>query len=390
MQWMISEDKLGQDQVEVIDEIGKISNKPIWIKGHAGSGKSVLLLHSLADYIVKNPKANVCVVVFTRALVDLLRTGINQIPKLKGFTIPVVTIYQLKYRIDNGGIRYDAIFCDEIQDLPIEFINSIKSVCNHFVLAGDAEQSIYQTVPIFNTAPATPDEILNNITPIEKKLGVIYRLTDSVLKVLRNVFTSMLNDMPNIAKVDTEILIYKSDTKNNENEIRFCWQEIKNTNDLRVSDVCAILICEHNSIVDFVNTVLQIEGKNIWKRVDDKDRKPNYEILNAHLSKESVPLMYVGNNYGSLTEADRNNKIVIMTYSSAKGLDFDYIFMPMVNSFMRIPSAIVNPLLLVALSRSKSGLFISFTGEMYSGLKQFLTGIDIKSIKEKSSKEIVF
>jgi hypothetical protein len=29
---MITEDKLGSDQVEVIDEIGKITNKPIWIK----------------------------------------------------------------------------------------------------------------------------------------------------------------------------------------------------------------------------------------------------------------------------------------------------------------------------------------------------------------------
>ena len=77
MKWMISEDKLGSDQVEVIDEIGKISNKPIWIKGHAGSGKSVLLLHALADYVVKKPRARVCVVVFTKSLVDLLEIGLK-------------------------------------------------------------------------------------------------------------------------------------------------------------------------------------------------------------------------------------------------------------------------------------------------------------------------
>ncbi|MBL0080680.1 MAG: hypothetical protein IPP53_16720 [Bacteroidetes bacterium] len=126
MKWMITEDKLGSDQVEVIDEIGKINNKPIWIKGHAGSGKSVLLLHSLADYLVKKPTANVCVVVFTRALVDLLETGLKQIPKLNGKTIPVHTIYDVKDLIDNKN-RFDAIFCDEYKDLPISFIQSMKS-----------------------------------------------------------------------------------------------------------------------------------------------------------------------------------------------------------------------------------------------------------------------
>ena len=31
-----------------------------------------------------------------------------------------------KYKMDNNYSRYDAIFCDEIQDLPIEFIKSIN------------------------------------------------------------------------------------------------------------------------------------------------------------------------------------------------------------------------------------------------------------------------
>ncbi len=389
MKWMITEDKLGTDQVDLIDEIGKINNKPIWIKGHAGSGKSVLLLHSLADYLVKKPTANVCVVVFTRALVDLLETGLRQIPKLSGKNIPVLTIYQLKYRIEKGMANYDAIFCDEVQDLPLEFIQSIKSVCKHLIIAGDAEQSIYNSVPIWDQRPATSKEIQDSIVPIEKKLGVIYRLTESVLKVLKNVFPSMLNDMPNIARVDTEIKLYQSNSQDNEQEIKYCWDEIKQTNTLRTAEVSAVLISGHDAIMEFVNTVLRIEKIEPWQRVDGKDRKPDYEALNLFLKNNGVPIMYVGNNYGSLSDADRENKVVLMTYHSAKGLDFDYVYLPMANDDMYIHSNI-DSLLLVALSRSKSGLFISYTGSLYPSLHKFLVGIKPKQISNNDSTEVVF
>lgn len=389
MKWMITEDKLGTDQVDLIDEIGKINNKPIWIKGHAGSGKSVLLLHSLADYLVKKPTANVCVVVFTRALVDLLETGLRQIPKLSGKNIPVLTIYQLKYRIEKGMANYDAIFCDEVQDLPLEFIQSIKSVCKHLIIAGDAEQSIYNSVPIWDQRPATSKEIQDSIVPIEKKLGVIYRLTESVLKVLKNVFPSMLNDMPNIARVDTEIKLYQSNSQDNEQEIKYCWDEIKQTNTLRTAEVSAVLISGHDAIMEFVNTVLRIEKIEPWQRVDGKDRKPDYEALNLFLKNNGVPIMYVGNNYGSLSDADRENKVVLMTYHSAKGLDFDYVYLPMANDDMYIYSNI-DSLLLVALSRSKSGLFISYTGSLYPSLHKFLVGIKPKQISNNDSTEVVF
>jgi superfamily I DNA and RNA helicase len=91
MKWMVTEDKLGADQKDVINEIGKGINQPIWIKGHAGSGKSVLLLHALSDYLAKHLEANVCVVVFTNALVDLLQTGLEQIPQFMSFKEKLLT-----------------------------------------------------------------------------------------------------------------------------------------------------------------------------------------------------------------------------------------------------------------------------------------------------------
>ena len=387
MKWMITEDRLGADQVNVIDEITKITDKPIWIKGHAGSGKSVLLLHSLADYLVLNPNAKVTVVVFTRALVDLLSVGLKQIPKLNGKNVPVQTIYQLKYKMDNNYSRYDAIFCDEIQDLPIEFIKSIKNYCTHLIIAGDAEQSIYNSVPVFEERPARPQEIKDGIIPVEKNLGIIYRLTTSILNVLKKVFPAMLADMPNIAKEDTEIKLYQADTI--DEEINFCWNDIKKTNTLRATEVSAVLISGHDDIVSFVNKVLELEGKQIWTRIDARDNKPNYDLMNQHLINSNVPLMYIGNNFGSLVDADTQNKVVIMTYHSSKGLDFDYVYLPMVNNNMYIHSN-ENSLLLVALSRSKSGLFISYTDVLYSGLNKFLADVNVVKIEENNNSDIIF
>jgi len=378
MRWMITEDRLGPEQRDVIDEIAQVNNRPVWIQGHAGSGKSVLLLHALADYITANPGNRVCVVVFTRALVDLLTTGLTQIPRLNGVNISVFTIYQLRDQIDNGHPRYNAIFCDEVQDLPLEFINSMKTFCDKLILAGDAEQSIYSSVPVWNASPASFNEIKTVILPMEKKLGVIYRLTQSVLNVLKRVFPSMLEDMPNIARQDTEIALFEFTGTESKNEIEFCWQEIKLTTQNRVNEVSAVLLWSQDAILTFVNKILSLEGIEPWIRVNDGFGRPNYNILNFYLNSKGIPLMYVGNGYGSLTQAAQRNKVIIMTYHSAKGLDFDYVFLPMVNTEMAIANE--RPLLLVALSRSKAGLFISYTGNLYAGLKPFLSEVPVKSI----------
>lgn len=387
MQWIVSEDKLGRDQIDVIDEIGKIGSKPIWIKGHAGSGKSVLLLHSLKDYLVRKPKARVCVVVFTRALVDLLSTGLKQIPSLQSKNVPVLTIYDLSKEMGRGG-TYDAIFCDEIQDVPIDLIKEMQAATTHLIIAGDAEQSIYNSVPGFDKAPAKAAEIISQIAPLEKNLSVIYRLTESVLNMLKKVFSSLLQDKTNIAKQDTEVKLYSASQL--DKEIAFVWKEAKQANTLRASEVSAILLAEHDSIVHFANAVLKIEGKSAWTRTENNWQQIDYSSLNRHLEAAGVPMMYVGNTYGSLAMADRVNKVVIMTYHSSKGLDFDYVYLPMASNKMYIHSN-VNALLLVALSRSKGGLFVSYTGSIYPLLGRFLSGISPKKIETiNNSDEIIF
>jgi superfamily I DNA/RNA helicase len=377
---MVSEEKLGRDQIDVIDEISKIGNQTIWIKGHAGSGKSVVLIQSIKDYLAIYPDAKICVVVFTRALVNLINEWIKQVPGLQKFTVPVETIYSLFPKIMNGQILpYDAIFCDEVQDIPITFISSMKKACKHFVIAGDAAQSIYTDVPDFFSPSASVEEIKTQIIPIEKHLNTIYRLSKNIVAMLRNVFPELLDDLIHINKENTEIRLFKS--TNIHREIEFVWKDAKSTKDKKPEDTVSILISEREKIADFVDEVLSLNGKPVWNRERDNKGALNFSSMNRHLEANKIPLMYLGNKHGSLSLAAAQNKVIIMTYHSSKGLDFNYVYLPMANQSMYTHNN-MNALLLVALSRSKGGLTISYSNELYSGLIPFLRNIEAKNIDE--------
>lgn len=63
MAWMIREDQLDPDQREFINvESQRTGN--IWVKGFAGSGKSVLLIHSLMNTLQREPNSKCCCIGF--------------------------------------------------------------------------------------------------------------------------------------------------------------------------------------------------------------------------------------------------------------------------------------------------------------------------------------
>lgn len=391
MKWMIEEAKLGADQREIIDEVGKVNGQPIWIRGHAGSGKSVVLLHALNDYLIRNKTADVVIVVFTHSLVDLIKTGMNQMPAMRERNIPVLTLYKLNYYLDNG-VRYDAIFCDEVQDLPMSLINKMKVSSGQLIIAGDSSQSIYGVVPSFSERPATQEQVRAAIVPKEMKSTTIYRLTRSVLNVLKNVFGDLVQDKIYSGKEDSIIRLFESTDR--PNEVLRCWGELELINRTRPSEINAILIFKKYDIVYFINEVLKIKRKRVWvpKMVINFGKEEyDFASMNRHLHEEGVPVMFIGNNYGSLEQADEKNKIVIMTYHSAKGLDFDAVCLPFIDSDLS-QTTNQDALILVALSRAKRDLFVSYSGNMHFGFSKFLKDLSptFNSESEIDPEEILF
>lgn len=381
MKWMIEEARLGPEQREIIDELHNVNGTPSWIQGHAGSGKSIVLLHALTDYIIRNPNSKVVVVVFTHALIDLLSSGLRQITALKNTAIPVITIYDINNRLFKKE-KFDAIFCDEIQDIPTVLLERMQNGCNQLIIAGDAAQSIYSTVPQFNERPATKEEIIARLNPEVRTTTTIYRLTRTIIKVLQNVYKDLFADMVHIGREDSEIRLWKSD--NYRQEIDFSWNESKQINIDRPSEVNAVLFFMKVDIIRYVDTVLVLEGKQKWSNgiYPEYDTNSfNFATMNNHLDKQGVPLMYVGSKNGSLEAADSQNKIVIMTYHSSKGLDFDAVALPNIQVDLSAAGN-ENALILVALSRAKRDLLITYTNNMYSGYQRFLVNTKVREIND--------
>jgi superfamily I DNA/RNA helicase len=392
MKWMIEETRLGVEQREIIEEVSKVKNECVWIQGHAGSGKSVVLVHLLSDYLIRNQGAKVVVVVYTRALIDLIQTGIRQVPALRNKYIPVITIYEIDKQLKNNA-QYDAIFCDEVQDLPLPLIQRMKNACVQLLIAGDASQSIYGYIQRLGGKTADAEEITSDISPIRKRLSIIYRLTPSVIKVLTNVFSNILQDKTYSGREDSEIRLFQFKANDNyTKETVFSWEQIEMINRTRPSEVAAVLIFRKEDIIIYCQNVLNNLKKPKWQeKIHNNWGKQEYDMsdLNSHLKRHDVPLMYLGNGIGSLERADKENTIVLMTYHSAKGLDFDAVCLPYISTNMSY-TANENALMLVALSRAKRDMIITYTGEMYRGFANFLRGIRPLDPINDNETEILF
>jgi len=185
MAWMIREDQLDPDQKEFINaELENTGN--IWVKGFAGSGKSVLLIHSLKNIIQNEPNAKVAVVVYTHSLIDMFKTGIQELGLPS--SIPIMTYIEF---CDKNNQNFDYIFCDEVQDLPSRVLYAMNNRAKKIIVAGDSNQSIYDKDPRWGEPVVNPNQIGDIINARAFTLNIIHRLTRSIINAVQKILPSM-------------------------------------------------------------------------------------------------------------------------------------------------------------------------------------------------------
>lgn len=348
MKWFKEFSELDSEQRDFVDS--KFSeNQNYWIQGHAGSGKSILLVHSLIKAYNKNPNLKVCFVLFTHALIDMIKTGIPSELKSK---VEVITYF--KFRDQDTKKTYDLILVDEVQDLPAEIVKELKRRSKRVISAGDMNQSIYE-----NTV--SPSEIESLLNAQIFSLKIVHRLTKTLQKIASFFKTDILGAKEAWNKKDVEVLIGKGKPFSSEEEFEFVWKSAKSE---AKNIPTVILLPFHSSIAKFMNFVLNYEKKPIL----DENMNDN-EARNKHLEKYSIKLEYIGNGFGSLQNATNNHKVMIMTYHSAKGLDFESVYIPNLYEGLKIwrkpdnteDLEMSKTLFFVALTRSRRKLFISYS-----------------------------
>lgn len=363
MAWMIREDQLDPDQREFINVESKKSGN-IWVKGFAGSGKSVLLIHSLKNVLKEEPNAKIAVVVYTHSLIDMFKTGMKEL-KIPN-SIPVMTYIEF---CDKNSQNFDYIFCDEVQDLPSRVLYSMNNRSRKVIVAGDSNQSIYDTDPRWNEPVVNPSQVGDIINARAFSLNMIHRLTRSIITAVQKILPSMniWGAKRDLTKQDVNIRLCEASSETE--EVKYIYQEAQKG--ANVGDTSVILLPTLNMISKFANQVLSAHSKPQWNEKKNNYGRHDFGDLNRHFKNNGIKIQFIGSGYGSLSDAESNKDAILMSYHSSKGLDFDNVFLPYLNNSFYLHPSNATTLFMVAMTRSRKNLYLTYFGYTHDLVDKF-------------------
>lgn len=357
MKWMIEKDALDPVQERIIEDVINDEFSNHWISGYAGTGKTIVLTHIIELLINKHPKMSFCFLTYTHALKDLVGTGLSKKARDK------INI-QTADSFNKSSQEYDFIFIDEIQDLKKDKIDLIVFKCNHLIVAGDPDQSIYpgrvkesELLKILGNAKL---HVLKDMQRLTQRLFQIAQIIQPEAK-----FSS--NATVNSEGVNAQEII----GKNFDDEcVQIYDLAIKFS---KLEDPCAILLPKHDQVYAFAKAI-SISKINGIPPIPQKVLGLNdYDSFNNYFMKNKIPLRFLGSNNGSLPESDETKIIYLMTYHSAKGLDFSNVFLPNITDQYYLdakPKSLSNEfgerrLFFVAVTRCKQNLYFGRHGKRH-------------------------
>lgn len=358
MKWLPGENDLVKEQTDFRNQVWTEKGN-VYVSGFPGSGKSVCLLYAVKTIRDKEPNASILFVEFTHSLIKMIEAALSEL-RLKNIQVVTNADFERNYR---GS--YDYIICDEVQDMSASLLELMKRRAKRVIVGGDPNQSIYETMP--NGGPIVgQDEMKSILTPKTSELTILHRLNKFIIRGINSFMPQMrmLAEKSSMLKKHKPAYVWHCIDQTD--EVKRIMDDAKTA--LNYGESVAILLPAHWKIENFVNIYLQSIGKPTFDFTQDRQYgKPNYGLLNEHLEKHGVKMQSITNGYGSLvTDSD---KIILSTYHSSKGLDFDKVFMPFCNQGNGNED---DPrLFMVAMSRSRKDLTLSYTTNMNRFIQQF-------------------
>lgn len=358
MKWLPGENDLVKEQTEFRNQVWTEKGN-VYVSGFPGSGKSVCLLYAVKTIRDKEPNASILFVEFTHSLIKMIEAALSELG-LANIQVVTYADFDRNYR---GS--YDYIICDEVQDMSASLLELMKRRAKRIIVGGDPNQSIYETLP--NGGPTVdPEEMKRILTPKTSELTILHRLNKFIIRGINSFMPQMrmLAEKSSMLKKHKPAYVWHCIDQSD--EVKRIMEDAKTA--LNYGESVAILLPAHWKIENFVNIYLQSIGKPTFDFSQDRQYgKPNYGLLNQHLEKHGVKMQSITNGFGSLvTDSD---KIILSTYHSSKGLDFDKVFMPFCNQGSGNED---DPrLFMVAMSRSRKDLTLSYTTNMNRFIQQF-------------------
>lgn len=313
MSWIPSRDNFDDFQESTLNNILDDTNHSWWLQGYAGTGKTMLLIHLIAEYV--DAGWDCAFVTFTHALKKLAIEAMRELghppDRLHIETVDKLNVMRR---------RYDIIFVDEVQDLTQKQITKLLELGDRFIYAGDINQSIYLQA----ASNVTLKKFLGNPKIVE--LSDLYRIPEPVFLAANLIYPEA--EIKRGAQVMTDgnssINLVASDSVGREAE----WVYTRALAESRNKMPSAILFPGHKDIQKFVNALTSQLGYPSPPQVADKD----YDPLNSYLNRHRIKMMYFGGAQGGeLSSASASKIVLLMTMHSAKGLEFGSVFTPFMN-----------------------------------------------------------
>lgn len=364
--WFVDYESLDVDQKKLVNG-GVFQNGQTigLVSGPAGSGKTIILVNALA----KANTQSVAFVSYTRSLLNLADQGLPS-------TVRAMTYYQAQ----RNSAQYDLVVIDEVQDVPLQALNSIISRSAKTILAGDNFQKIFSK----GADAATLSSLVNGN---QHKLSRTYRLTPRAFAAASKIQPGALEGVDPSGKSVVPIELYYTDTYDEGYELCF-EMSVAEAAKRRTS---AILLPNKETITNFANWMLQKAGKPKWQATSNDFGDPDFGTLNEHLKLHGIKLQVIQNNYGDLNDAFGNNEVVLQTYHSAKGLDYQVVCLPNVSVEEAGNRNIHRSLFYVSITRASGALIITQQKDSVSpfvkSIEEFCTIMDPKRINTSDDDE---
>lgn len=326
--WMINESELNEDQIRVLTAT---LDRSCIVEGCAGSGKSILALIK-AQRIQKERGDNYCIIVFTKALCEYMNAGRVELSLNREFE------YHYRWQNKKKKPSADYIIVDEIQDFSKEEIEEfIQATNKRFFFFGDTAQSVYEGLK--QTLPVADIKLKIKEAQGAKSFELYrnYRLPLPVARMVQEVGVALKQFDDKIFKSKERAMPRMIKYANEDDQIKAIHRIIHQN---AYEDV-AILVPLNEDVDRVYKALTKLGG--------------NYEMK----CKENI----------SLDFSTTNPKI--MTYHSAKGLQFESVFLPFLGTVQEEEDS-RRKALYVAMTRTYRNLYMMYSGKLEGVLATIL------------------
>ena len=352
--WMIRESELDDDQIKVLMAT---LDKSCIVSGCAGSGKSVLALIK-AQRIQRELGNDYQIIVFTKALSRYMNEGRKALGLTKQFT------HHYDWQKKKGCPSSKYVIVDEIQDFSAAEIREfIRATRANFFFFGDSAQSIYNgmrqndgtikhTIPVDDIRMMIPEARGAKTFSLYRN----YRLPKPVARVVQSV--------------GVDLDAYDEATyKSSENAIpRFLAYDNEDTQISAISRIItegeledvAILLPHNGDVKRVYNKLTALGGNYELKYSDRRDFRNGQESLDFSTTNPKV-----------------------MTYHSAKGLQFEAVFLPLVEQYPNSDTTSDRKALYVAMTRTYRYLYVMYSGSLPKPLENVATNLYATTEKDE-------